>query len=211
MNYTYLTLGAISFYTLGLITNRMRIKYITLQTNKEIENIINDIIDNIDDKNTRFVNRINNTIFIETSIKNYGNISIAYIIDNNDIFLYKGKELLLGSESILKQYKELIAFKINTIYEKDINDVIDILGVIMSKKDFETKIKTLSPLSKNRDFGIIDIDMGYKMMNIDENPNIDSNENIDLNIDSILDRINLIGYDNLTEIEKEYLNNIKKK
>ena len=99
-----------------------------------------------------------------------------------------------------------IIFSINKVHYNKIVDVVDILGLVFYREDFE------------RSFGVSLQELKDNSMNMlkpinEEQSDIQkiiNNNNNKLDIDDILDRINKVGIKNLTEEEKEFLNKYNK-
>ncbi len=95
---------------------------------------------------------------------------------------------------------ERIIKKINEQYKNQINDIVTVFGFIFSREDFETKFKMrvengmLYPLDKKDES---DIDR------------IKSKNSEMFNIDDILDKINDVGIDSLSNEERAFLKSFK--
>lgn len=152
------------------------------------------ILNSINNHNTKFKSRINNTIYIETKLPNLGKVEVV-ILDEFDVFVFKDKKCILTSEladiNILKQ----ISNSINKVHYDEINNVIDIMGIIVSRSEFEKNEETKNKMNLLMDSDIDRI--------IEEN-------GLKFDIDSILDKISQVGIENLSYDERSFLDNFNK-
>lgn len=172
--------------------------------NDEINSIFSDILENITIGKTKFVNRINNTVNITTHVNDYGVVNVVYLMDRQDIAIFKNDKCIYTSDLVNKDIVKAIVMNINLLYREKIDDVVDLMGMIFSREDFEKKFNVK----------VADLKGIFNTKSItSEKSDIDSivakNKN-KFNIDDILDRINSIGIDNLTLEEKKFLDNYKK-
>jgi len=132
------------------------------------------------------------------NLSDYGKIDIFYFLSKRDISIFRGEKCLLTSLNIDKQIIEDITKKIDSIYTDKMNDVINFMGLIIHRNDFE----------KTFNISIDDIkkEMDKSEEQSDINGVIKNNEN-KFDIDDILDKINKVGLENLTKDELNFLNN----
>ena len=111
--------------------------------------------------------------------------------------IFKDGKCIYTSNLIDSDLVNEISKEIELKHNKDINDVIDILGLVFSREDFEKSfnIKEIRNVIKKEESDIDEIVKKNKKR---------------FNIDEILDKISKIGIDNLTEEEKQFLNNYNK-
>ncbi len=149
--------------------------------------VYNDILNQLTSNNVEFISRINNTVQLNTIIDIEGDVQIMYFLDKQDVSVFRDGDCLYTSNLI---GKELIESILKTIWSKfsfQINDVVQLLNNTFDKRTF------MIISGSNKD-----------------DQNIDSNDTIIHTLDDILDRINEVGYNNLTESEKEFLKNLNK-
>jgi len=144
---------------------------------------------------SQFKTRMNDTVYIQVNLVNHGLVDVLYLIDRDDIAIFQNTTCLYTSDSVENEIIEQIIKSICLIYNKKINDVVEILGFVFYREDFEKSI-------------------GYKIDEIVRNPLFKISPEVQeepivektfFDIDEILDRINLVGIDNLTEDELEFL------
>jgi hypothetical protein len=175
-----------------------------LDRNKQFK----EILEKVNNKKSRFKTRINNTIYIGVKLEDYGKVDIIYLSDKkeNQLNIFKGDKLIMTSDLVDKILLDEIIFSINKVHYNKIVDVVDILGLVFYREDFE------------RSFGVSLQELKDNSMNMmkpinEEQSDIQkiiNNNNSKLDIDDILDRINKVGIKNLTEEEKEFLNKYNK-
>ena len=144
---------------------------------------------------SQFKTRMNDTVYIQVNLVNHGLVDVLYLIDRDDIAIFQNTTCLYTSDSVENEIIEQIIKSICLIYNKKINDVVEILGFVFYREDFEKSIGyKIDEIVRNQLFKI--------SPEVQEEPIV---EKTFFDIDEILDRINLVGIDNLTEDELEFL------
>ena len=199
-----LIIGCLITYILSNLISRSKNKNIL----KDNINQFIQILKNIKSDKTKFKSRVNNTIYIETNLSDYGDVGLVCLLDKKDsldlderapgfMAIFKDGKCIYTSNPIDSDLVNEISKEIELKHNKDINDVIDILGFVFSREDFEKSfnIKEIRNVIKKEESDIDEIVKKNKKR---------------FNIDEILDKISKIGIDNLTEEEKQFLNNYNK-
>jgi len=172
---------------------------------KQDNDIYKKILDNIIGKKTKFKTRVNNTIYLGTKIPDIGKVEIVYILDRRDIAVFQDTRCILTSENIEKQTLDKITQSIDEVHQEKINDVIDVLGLIFSREDFEKTFNVnLEEIKKQT--------MNF-MKDKSEKSDIESiisDNKTKFDIDEILDKINKLGIESLTKEERIFLDNYSK-
>lgn len=173
--------------------------YIKISLDKEtkkfkenIKSIFNEISTNVRDKKANFLYRINNTVRFETELKKLGTISVYFYLSKSEILIFKNDEALYTSKDLDNDLLIQLDYLLKISFSNQINDTVNIFGTIYSRKYFTDTFK-------------INLEnMGFFQENeFDENLNIVDEDIYD--IDTILDKINLVGYEKLSLKEKEFL------
>lgn len=164
--------------------------------NKKFLNILNEL----ESGRSKFRTRFSNSVYINISLEEYGEVDIVYMIDKNDIAIFKGSDCILTTHSVDRKIVDNIIYKIKRIHDNDINDIVNIFGLIMNRKEFEKLTKV-----KIEDFGKIKYD--NELSDIDKI--IKYNES-NFNIDDILDKISSIGIESLSNDERKFLEDYSK-
>lgn len=206
----FLIIGFLSIgFSLGLYVQRkLTERAFRLESEKfslSKKNQYLEVLSNIKFGSSQFKTRVNDTVYISTTLSEYGDIDVIYLIDKNDIAIFQGAKCLNTSDGIdLNIINEIIS-TIYTIYDKKINDFVDILGFKFYREEFERSFNVKVDDLKN-------INLFGGMIN---NHDIDKNE-IDkiksenkkkFNLDDILDKISSSGIDSLTFEEIVFLDN----
>ncbi len=176
--------------------------------NKNIRHInlqFETILDKIINKKSRFRTRVNNVAYISVVLPDYGKVDLVFFIDKNDIAIFNSNsnEIIFSSTDVRRDTIDSI---ITAIYERHgfrINDVVDLLGVIIYRPDFEASFNiTIDELKKAQDKVKDILSQEQQEGGIDKI--VEQNEK-KFNIDEILDKIGKYGMDKLTQEEKDFL------
>lgn len=168
---------------------------------RDINNQFKEVLSNILSSNSIFKNRVNNTVYINTKLKDYDDVNVIYLMDRKDIAIFKDGKCIYTSEMVEKDTIKSITTAIDKKFEDKINDVVEVLGFVFSREDFERTFK----------IKVEDLTNPEKMKMMDESDidKIVRENDSKFSIDDILDKINKVGIDNLTEDEKKFLQNYK--
>lgn len=201
-------LFGVSFW-LGVIYNnwsrKLTEKKEKLRSILDKNNQFNQILEKTKTRKTRFKTRVNNTVYIGIKLDDYGKVDILYFLDKPDIAIFKGDKLIITSENVKKELLEEVMDNLYKTHYHRINDVVEILGFVFYREDFE----------KNFNIDLNEIkEKANQMMKMSEDnsdvQNIINKNSKKFNIDDILDKINLVGIENLTKEELDFLNNFNK-
>lgn len=200
LNLIYFLTGCLIMYLVIIIKN-----YFIRKSNLiEIKKVYNELYDNLINNMVTFNNRIDDLIILNTNLVNYGKVEIIIYLNKSDIFILQNDVTLFDSKLIDLDLTIKIHQKIINKYNSDINNIIEINGVIYNKNDYDIKSTEI--------YNKILSDFNNSNLNINTIVNDLKSQNIkhDYNLNDILDKINKIGYNNLSYYEKEFLKNIKK-
>ena len=163
-------------------------------------NQFKEILENIKMGRAVFVSRVNQTIMIDTKIKKYDIVNIVYLIDKIIVCIFKENKCIYTSDIIDSELNDTIISNIHDQYGKEIDDVVEVLGVTISREELETKIKDFEDNNKNISFDL----NNFKKESTDIEKIIEENEER-FEVDSILDKINKLGMEKITKEELEFL------
>ena len=193
----------IGFFCLGYLFNNLLRKVIDGYNNgkfiKEITDIFQSVLDNLYTNKTSFVSRINGTVTIVTELDKIGMVNIVYLMDRRDIAIFKGDKCIYTSDSIDKSLVDEIIVGLDVFYKREINDVVNVMGMVFSRDEFENKFKIKVEDMKKGMFG------GFPKEEMSDIEKIKRQNEVKFNIDDILDRITSVGIENLTPEEKRFL------
>jgi len=163
------------------------------------------VYQNIINKKSRFKTRVNNTVYIGTKLPDYGRVEIVYFLDKNDIEIFKEDKCIITSDSVNKDIVSNIVKEINYRHGYRIDDIVEVLGLIFYRPDFEKKFNINFQEIKERAMR-----MSREMSDFSDIDKIYKKNKVMFDIDEILDKINKVGIENLTNEEKEFLNNFNR-
>lgn len=163
-------------------------------------NQFKEILENIKMGRAVFVSRVNQTIMIDTKLKKYDIVNIVYLIDKRIVCIFKENKCIYTSDIIDSELNDTIISNIHEQYGKEIDDVVEVLGVTISRDELETKIKDFEDNNKNISFDL----NNFKKESTDIEKIIEENEER-FEVDSILDKINKLGMEKITKEELEFL------
>ena len=205
MGYYFLAL-IVGVY-IGVFFNRwsvnLSLKIEKMKMVKDVNELYLSILDNINNKKTKFKSRVNNTIYIGTKLPDLGKVEVVYLLDKGDVVVFKDKKCILTSELVNTDTLEQISNSINMVHYDEINDVIEILGMIFSRVDFEKTFNVNFEEMKNK------MNLAQESSSSDIDKIIEENE-FKFDVDSILDKISKFGIENLSPEEKNFLDNLNK-
>jgi hypothetical protein len=205
MGYYFLVL-VLGIY-IGVFFNRwstkLSLKIEEMKMVKDVNELYLSILDNINNKKTKFKSRVNNTIYIGTKLPDLGKVEVVYLLDKGDVVVFKDKKCILTSELVNTDTLEQISNSINMVHYDEINDVIEIMGMIFSRVDFEKTFNVNFEEMKNK------MNLAQESSNSDIDKIIEENE-FKFDVDSILDKISKFGIENLSPEEKNFLDNLNK-
>ena len=179
------------------VNNLREVEDKNTQYEKVYQNIIN--------KKSRFKTRVNNTVYIGTKLPDYGRVEIVYHLDKNDILIFKEDKCIITSDSVNKDIVTNIIKEINYRHGYRIDDIVEVLGLIFYRPDFEKKFNVNFQEIKERAMR-----MAREMSDFSDIDKIYKKNKVMFDIDEILDKINKVGIENLTNEEKEFLNNFNR-
>lgn len=171
-------------------------------TNKQYKQVL----EKVKTKKSRFKTRINNTVFIGVKLEDYGRVDILYFLDKNDLSIFKGEKCIMTSTDVSTDLMKDLIENINRVHHHKIDDVVEVLGFVFYREDFERNFNVnLKEIKDKAD---------HIMKTLEENQSdidkIIKHNNDKLDIDEVLDKINKVGIENLTKEELEFLNNYNK-
>lgn len=168
---------------------------------KEHNKVFIELYDNIINSKLSFDNRVNQNVSLQTNLKDFGKVSIIYLMDREMVCIFKDDKCIYTSDIINKDLNIKIMDKIHEKFGQDINDVVDMLGVIISKKELERNIKEFE-----KKYPKIDMSLFNKTQNqISEIEMIIEDNKSKFDVDTILDKISRVGMEKLTKEELEFL------
>jgi hypothetical protein len=195
----------VSFVVGFLVSNlvrRLYDRYIDKIDVQKINSIYREVLENIYKDKTFFKSRMNNSISIRTEISE-GLVDVVYLMDRNDIAIFKDDVCIYASSAVDVDVVDEIIVSINIYHKKEIEDIVNIFGFIFSKEYFENKFNIkVEDIKKN-----MNIAFGNNETEVSDVDKIKKKNESKYDINEILDRIQLVGINNLTASEKKFLDN----
>ena len=164
-----------------------------------------EILSNIKKGQAVFVSRVNHTIMIDTKLKDYNVVNIVYLMDKKIVCIFKENKCIYTSETIENGLRDNIIANIHDLYGKEIEDVVEVLGVTISREELKSKLKDFEDSNPN-----LDMTMFNKKELSDIDMIIEENEDR-FDVDSILDKISKVGMEKITKEELDFLKEQSKK
>jgi hypothetical protein len=125
-------------------------------------------------------------------------------MDKKIVCIFKEEKCVYSSDTIDKELGDAIIKKIHEKYGKEINDVIEVLGVTISREELQSKMKDFERFYPN-----IDLNTEKKESSDIEKIIVENEKRFEL--DSILDKISIVGVEKLTKEELDFLKEQSKK
>jgi|Laugresbdmm110sn_1035088.scaffolds.fasta_scaffold08603_4 hypothetical protein len=212
MIFNYLLILFIGIILGGLLKNWLNKLSEKINQNKlinEKNKQFKQILEKINTKRSRFKTRINNTIYIGIKLEDYGRVDLVYFLDKKELNIFKDDKLIITSDLVSEELLNDITSAIDKVHYYRINDIVEILGLVFYREDFERSIGLSFEEMKDRSSKMMKSINDMKENQSDIQKIINKNNN-KLDIDDILDKINSVGIENLSKEEIQFLNNYNK-
>ena len=168
---------------------------------KDMSKQFEEILVNIKKGHAVFISRVNQTVMLDTKLKDYNIVNIVYLMDKSIVCIFKENKCIYTSETIDKTLNENIINNIHEQYGKQIDDVVEVLGVTISREELESKLKDFESINPEMDLNNLMKKESTEIERIVE----ENEERFD--VDSILDKISRFGMSKITQEELDFLKN----
>lgn len=186
----------------GYLQKRLTERLFKLEQEKfnlEKKNDFLEVMFKIKSGESKFKSRVNETVYLTTKIGEHGDVDVIYLMDKQDIAIFQGGKCLHTSDGISKEIISDMISLISKIFGKKINDVVEVLGFVFYREEFEKSFNiNFEDFKKSNIFGPVKTEM-----NEIDKINIDNQKRYD--IDEILDKISAFGIKVLTPEELAFL------
>ena len=186
----------------GYLQKRLTEKAIKIETEKlnlAKKNDYLEVIFKIKSGESKFKSRVNETVYLSTKITEHGDIDVIYLMDRQDIAIFQGGKCLHNSDGVSKEIISDMISLISKIHSKKINDVVEVLGFVFYREEFEKSFNiNFEDFKKSNLFGPVKTET-----NEIDKINIENQNKYD--IDEILDKISTFGIKVLTTDELTFL------
>ena len=160
-----------------------------------------EILSNIKKGQAVFVSRVNHTVMLDTKLKDYNIVNVVYLMDKSIVCIFKENKCIYTSETIDKTLNENIINNIHEQYGKQIDDVVEVLGVTISREELESKLKDFENINPESELNNL-----MKKETTEIERIVEENEER-FDVDSILDKISKHGMEKITQEELDFLKN----
>jgi hypothetical protein len=205
MSIMTLTLMFILGFLYAKITESTKTYFKNKKLLKNMAKQFQEILTNIQKGQAVFISRVNQTVMIDTKLKDYNVVNIVYLMDKRIVCIFKENKCIYTSETIDNGLRDNIIANIHNQYGNQIEDVVEVLGVTISREELESKLKEFEESNPN-----IDMTVFNKKELSDVEQIIEENKDR-FDVDSILDKINRVGIEKITKEELNFLKEQSKK
>lgn len=177
-------LGFVLFIGLTKLVTQINLKKLQDDYNQ----FFTEIKDLVGTKSFKFVNRFNDHLTFRVTTKSLGKVTLIMVMSKRDISIFQNNECIYTTQHADSNLIKSIVDNIESTYDSQIKDCFQIMGNVIDKSSI-------------------------RKMNPDANfPEAFPKPEMPIfNIDDILDRINEVGIQNLTQEEKDFLQNYQNK
>ena len=177
-------LGFVLFIGLTKLVTQINLKKLQDDYNQ----FFTEIKDLVGTKSFKFVNRFNDHLTFRVTTKSLGKVTLIMVMSKRDISIFQKNECIYTTQHADSNLIKSIVDNIESTYNSQIKDCFQIMGNVIDKSSI-------------------------RKMNPDANfPEAFPKPEMPIfNIDDILDRINEVGIQNLTQEEKDFLQNYQNK
>ena len=157
-----------------------------------------EVLQNIKTGKSVFVSRLNQTVMLDTRLKDYSVVNIVYLMDKETVCIFKENKCIYTTDGVSKELKQKIVEEISSSYKDQIDDVVEVLGVTISREELETQMRNFEDSMKASQIKEAMQERGDIEKILEENE-----ERMD--VDSILDKISSKGMKSLSKEEIDFL------
>ena len=205
MSIIALTLMFILGFLYAKIVDNIKVHFKNKKLLKNMAKQFEEILVNIQKGHAVFISRVNHTVMLDTKLKDYNVVNLVYLMDKRIVCIFKENKCIYTSETIENGLRDNIIANIHDFYGKEIEDVVEVLGVTISREELKSKLKDFEDSNPN-----LDMTMFNKKELSDIDMIIEENEDR-FDVDSILDKISKVGMEKITKEELDFLKEQSKK
>jgi hypothetical protein len=176
---------------------------------EEINEIFTELHRSMLSGKVKYKNRMNQACYLLSELDEYGVVEIVYMIDKKEIGIFKEGKCIYTSDLVDGEIIINISNFIESVFKKEISEVINVFGLTLSKNEFERTFKIkYEDFEKFRDnlFGSnFNSEIDLNITDVKKNKKEDEIKYFD--VDEILDKISTHGLSSLTKEERLFLDN----
>ena len=170
----------------------------------EISSKFKEVLSNLKGNKAVFVSRVNQTVIVDTRLTKLDVVNIVYLMDKQIVCIFKDNNCMYTTDSLDINLKSEILDEINNKFNKEINDVVDVMGMTISREEFQQKLEDIQK------FAMKNINLDSLVGGENEMDQIVQENEIKFDVDTILDKISKDGIESISKEEKEFLDNVNK-
>jgi hypothetical protein len=170
----------------------------------EISSKFKEVLSNLKGNKAVFVSRVNQTVIVDTRLTKLDVVNIVYLMDKQIVCIFKDNNCMYTTDSLDINLKSEILDEINNKFNKEINDVVDVMGMTISREEFQQKLEDIQK------FAMKNINLDSLVGGENEMDQIVQENEIKFDVDTILDKIGKDGIESISKEEKEFLDNLNK-
>jgi hypothetical protein len=170
----------------------------------EISSKFKEVLSNLKGNKAVFVSRVNQTVIVDTRLTKLDVVNIVYLMDKQIVCIFKDNNCMYTTDSLDINLKSEILDEINNKFNKEINDVVDVMGMTISREEFQQKLEDIQK------FAMKNINLDSLVGGENEMDQIVQDNEIKFDVDTILDKIGKDGIESISKEEKEFLDNLNK-
>lgn len=176
---------------------------------EEINEIFTELHRSMLSGKVKYKNRMNQACYLLSELDEYGVVEIVYMIDKKEIGIFKEEKCIYTSDLVDGEIIKNISNFIESVFKKEISEVINVFGLTLSKNEFERTFKIkYEDFEKFRDnlFGSnFNSEIDLNITDVKKNKKEAEIKYFD--VDEILDKISTHGLSSLTDEERLFLDN----
>lgn len=192
----------------GFVLFYLAYKFSEWKSSKKIASNISshfkEVLSNLKMNQAVFVSRVNQTVIVDTRLDKLDVVNIVYLMDKQIVCIFKDNNCMYTTESLDINLKSEILDEINNKFNKEINDVVDVMGMTISREEFQQKLEEIQK------FTMKNINLDELVVSENEIDKIVDDNEMKYDVDAILDKISKDGIDSISKEEKEFLDNLNK-
>lgn len=170
----------------------------------DISSHFKEVLSNLKMNQAVFVSRVNQTVIVDTRLTKLDVVNIVYLMDKQIVCIFKDNNCIYTTENLDINLKSEILDEINNKFDKEINDVVDVMGMTISREEFQQKIEEIQK------FTMKNINLDELVVSENEIDKIVDENEMKYDVDDILDKISKDGIESISIEEKEFLDNLNK-
>ena len=131
----------------GFVLFYLAYRYSNWKSDKKIASNISshfkEVLSNLKMNQAVFVSRVNQTVIVDTRLSKLDVVNIVYLMDKQIVCIFKDNNCMYTTDSLDINLKSEILDEINNKFNKEINDVVDVMGMTISREEFQQKLEDI--------------------------------------------------------------------